>query len=159
MALSDQPEIPAAVKQETLAYWVNIAAVLGFPRTVGEIYGLLFLSESPLSADDLVDELGISRSGAGQGLKALLDIGAIKPAHQVAIRKEHFQLQTDLGVLVKNVLQARILPKLESLKQQQDALSASAQATAPAHLAQRFEKLARWQQKASPLLAVLKSLA
>jgi len=101
-----------------LSFWVQVSDLLDYPRSVGQIFGLIFLSETPLSADDFVRRLNISRSGAGQGLKALQDIGAIKSAHQLTSRKEHFQMQTDLGVLVKLLLNARILPKLEELSQQ-----------------------------------------
>lgn len=160
MPSSAKSAIPASVKQDTLTYWVNIASALGFPRTVGEIYGLLFLSETPLSADDLVGELGISRSGAGQGLKTLQEIGAIKPVHVLANRKEHYQMQTDLGVLVKLLLNARILPKIEELSQQRAALDAAVRTQdTPAHLVQRFDKLDRWRGKATPLIALLKSFS
>ena len=150
---------PAELEREIISFWVQLAAVLGYPRSIGEIFGLIFLSEAPLSADDLVDRLGISRSGAGQGLKALLDIGAIKPVHVLATRKEHYQTQTDLGVLVKLLLNARILPKLEELAQQRATLDAAVRAQGPAHLVQRFDKLDRWRSKTSPLLSLLKTFA
>lgn len=150
---------PAELERELISFWVQLAAVLGYPRSIGEIFGLIFLSEAPLSADDLVDRLGISRSGAGQGLKALLDIGAIKPVHVLATRKEHYQMQTDLGVLVKLLLNARILPKLEELALQRAALDAAVRAQGPAHLVQRFDKLDRWRGKTGPLLALLKTFA
>ncbi|MFA6961129.1 MAG: transcriptional regulator [Opitutaceae bacterium] len=149
----------AELEREIIAFWVQMSGLLGYPRSIGEIFGLIFISESPLSADDVVERLGISRSGAGQGLKALQDIGAIKPAHHVASRKEHYQMQTDLGVLVKLLLNARILPKLEELGQQRSTLDASVRATGPAHLVQRFEKLDRWRGKTAPLLALLKTFA
>ncbi|MFA6285822.1 MAG: HTH domain-containing protein [Opitutaceae bacterium] len=151
----------AATEQEQaiLSFWVQVSDLLGYPRSVGQIFGLIFLSEPPLSADDLVQRLGISRSGAGQGLKALQDIGAIKTAHQLASRKEHFQLQTDLGVLVKLLLNARILPKLEELAQQRKALDLAVRADGPAHLVQRFDQLERWKGKTGPLVELLKSFS
>jgi len=149
----------AELEREIISFWVQLAAVLGYPRSIGEIFGLIFLSEAPLSADDLVDRLGISRSGAGQGLKALLDIGAIKPVHTLATRKEHYQMQSDLGILVKLLLNARILPKLEELSHQRTALDATVRAQGAPHLVQRFDKLARWRSKTAPLLALLKTFA
>ncbi|HEY9250825.1 MAG TPA: transcriptional regulator [Rariglobus sp.] len=146
-------------EREIIAFWIQVSDVLGYPRSIGEIFGLIFLSEAPLSADDVVERLGISRSGAGQGLKALQDIGAIKPVHTLAQRKEHYQMQTDLGVLVKQLLNTRILPKLEELSKQQAQLDATVRARGPAHLVQRFDKLDRWRGKSAPLLALLKALA
>lgn len=149
----------AEFEREVIGFWVQVAAQLGFPRSIGEIYGLIFLSEQPLSADDIVDALGISRSGAGQGLKILQDIGAIKPAHQIASRKDHYQLQTDLGVFVKQLLHSRVLPQLEDLGRRRIELSTTASGDAPPHLVRRFETIDRWRKKASPILALIKGLA
>lgn len=147
------------LEKEILSFWVQVSDLLNFPRSVGEIFGLIFLSETPLSADDLVERLGISRSGAGQGLKALQEIGAIKPAHQISSRKEHYQMQTDLGVLIKLLLNGRILPKLEQLARQKDTLDAAVRKHGKSHLVQRFDKLERWRGKTTPLLALLKSFS
>ena len=68
-------------------------------------------------------------------------------------------MQTDLGVLIKLLLNARILPKLEELAQQRATLDATVRAQGPAHLIQRFDKLDRWRGKTAPLLALLKSLS
>lgn len=145
--------------RELIAFWVQMATQLGFPRSVGEIYGLVFLSEHPLSADDIVEKLGLSRSGAGQGLKVLLDIGAIKPAHQIASRKDHYQLQTDLGILVKLLLNARVLPQLEDLSRRRTALASTVAESGSPHLIHRFETIDRWRKKAEPILTLVKGLA
>lgn len=155
----DPQPLPVELERELITFWVQVSSLLGYPRSIGEIFGLIFISPTPLSADDIVEKLGMSRSGAGQGLKALQDIGAIKPIHQVASRKEHYQMQTDLGVLIKLLLNARILPKLEELAQQRATLDAAVRAQGPAHLVQRFDKLDRWRGKTAPLLALLKSLS
>ena len=155
----DAASLSAGQEREIIAFWIQVSGLLGYPRSIGEIFGLIFLSEDPLSADDVVERLGISRSGAGQGLKALQDIGAIKPVHPLAHRKEHYQMQTDLGVLVKQLLNSRVLPKLEELSTQRSQLDAAVRAHGPAHLVQRFDKLERWRGKSAPLLALLKALA
>lgn len=155
----DVQPLPIELERDLITFWVQVSSLLGYPRSIGEIFGLIFISPAPLSADDIVEKLGMSRSGAGQGLKALQDIGAIKPIHQVASRKEHYQMQTDLGVLIKLLLNARILPKLEELAQQRATLDAAVRAQGPSHLVQRFDKLDRWRGKTAPLLALLKSLS
>ncbi len=155
---TDAAALTTGQEREIIAFWVQVSGLLGYPRSIGEVFGLIFLSEAPLSADDVVERLGISRSGAGQSLKALQDIGAIKPVHQLAHRKEHYQMQTDLGVLVKQLLNARVLPKLEELAGQRASLDATVREHGPAYLAQRFDKLDRWRGKAAPLMALLKAL-
>ncbi len=147
------------LERETAAFWVEVADALGFSRSVGEIYGLLFVTDAPLNADDIVEKLGISRSGVGQTLKTLADIGAIRPAAGLASRKDHYELQTDLGVLVRLFLNSRVLPRLDELGRRRAALREASQKAGPAHLAARFEKLERWRGKTKPLVAILRSLA
>lgn len=149
----------AELDRETAAYWIEVADSLGFPRSVGEVFGLIFVAADPLNADDIVEKTGISRSGVGQALKTLADIGAIRPAVGVASRKDHYELQTDLGVLVRRFLNSRVLPRLEELGRRRASLGELAKKSGPAHLAARFEKLDRWRGKTKPLVAILKSLA
>jgi len=149
----------SALRREIIAYWVEVATAFGFQRSWGEIYGLIFASEQPLCADDITATLDMSRSGVGQGLKALLEIGAIRPAHQLGSRKDHYQLQPDLGVLVKQLLNSRVFPRLEELARTRAALAETAKTGTSPHLRQRFEKLQRWHAKASPALKLLKALA
>lgn len=147
-----------ALDKDIIAYWVQTAVQLGYARSVGEIFGVIFVSEQPVSADDLVDLIGISRSGAGQGLKTLLEIGAIKPVHNLSDRRDFYQMQSDLGVLIKQFLNVRIFPPLEELRRQRETLAGNVAQGGASHLKQRFDKLQRWQKKSEPLISVLKTL-
>ena len=40
-------------------FFADTVKVLGLPKSVGEIYGALFISKTPLSLDDLVEQLEI----------------------------------------------------------------------------------------------------
>jgi len=153
------PHRPDDLEHETTAFWTEVATALGFPRSLGEIYGLIFVTAEPLNADEIVQRIGISRSGVGQALKTLSDIGAIRPARQAQSRKEHFELQTDLGVLVRLFLNSRVLPRLEELGRRRADLSAQAHQAQAAHLIARFEKLDRWRDQTAPLVGIVKSLA
>ena len=150
---------PPTLEDEIIAFWMEIAVSLGFTRTIGEVYGLIFVSEKALNADDIVEKRGLSRSGVGQTLKLLADIGAIRPTSSAQSRKEHYELQTDLGVLVRLFLNSRVLPRVDELGRRQAALSGQATAVGNAHLIARFNKVERWQGKTAPLFALLKSLA
>jgi DNA-binding transcriptional regulator GbsR (MarR family) len=55
---SPEPETEAIalnlLQRQVIEYFVDGVRVLGLPRSLGEIYGLLFISPAPLSLDDLV---------------------------------------------------------------------------------------------------------
>lgn len=146
------------IELESIRFWAEVADFLGFPMSTGEAFGHLFISEKPLSADEIALRTGTSRSGSGQHLKLLVEIGAIRVSQAVQHRKTHYELQTDLGILVRRLSNTRIFPKLAELNQQRLQLQKQAQNAQSSHLTERFEKLDRWQQKIEPLSNLLKSL-
>ena len=83
--MSNTPQMPAEGKQVRLTAWeiatidsfVRAAALIGLPRSIGEIYGLLYCSPDPLTFDDVEIRLGISRGSVSGGLKTLRQLGAI----------------------------------------------------------------------------------
>tara|TARA_B100001057_G_scaffold499001_1_gene607971 strand:- start:1392 stop:1922 length:531 start_codon:yes stop_codon:yes gene_type:complete len=146
------------IDPDCIGFWADFADLIGFPMSTGEVYGHLFISEKPLCADDIAAVTGASRSGIGQHLKVLTEIGAIRISHTVNNRKTHYELQTDLGVLIRRLTNSRFFPKIEELEQQRINLQKQAEESENAHLIERFAKLERWHQKISPLSKLLKSL-
>ena len=49
---------------ESIDFFVRMMSIMGFPRSVGEIYGLLYFSQQPLSMDKIMDKLRISLGSA-----------------------------------------------------------------------------------------------
>jgi hypothetical protein len=53
---------------------------LGIPKSIGQIYGVLYASATPLSFSDIVGRLEISKGSVSQGLQLLRSLGAINVA-------------------------------------------------------------------------------
>ncbi len=138
-------------------FWVRFADLLGFPRSVGRIYGLVFARGNAVSADDCVKLLGISRSSAGQGIKFLLDLGALKPDLRNSTRSECYLLVDDLGILIANLLQRRLFPALDELDTRLATIRDHA-TTAP-ELKARIDKLESWRTKALPVISRIREVA
>jgi DNA-binding transcriptional regulator GbsR (MarR family) len=139
-------------RQACLAPWVELAEHLGVSRSLGQLYGLLFLLDRPLSAQDCVQSLGMSRSSVGQGLKALKELGAIKPHYKLGDRSEYFVIEPDLGVFLTKVLDGRLMPAVTSFFVEMQAVGKGVDAVAP----ERLQKLQRWQSKLFAALATVK---
>ncbi|MEM7791156.1 MAG: transcriptional regulator [Verrucomicrobiota bacterium] len=139
-----------------LEQWVQLADDLGIPRSVAQIYGLLFMSEQPLSAKDCVEFLKISRSSAGQGLKALKEFGAIRSALSLGERSGHYEIEPDLGVLIFGLLEGRILPALTSFFSKIN--SEELKLKEAAFITERLEKLRRWEGKLVASTKLLKEI-
>lgn len=93
----------------------------GINRTVGQIYALLYLSERPLNADDIVTALGVSRAGVSMGLKELQAWSLVLPRHIVGDRRDHFTTPDDLWQIVRTLVAERrkreIDPTLTKLRE------------------------------------------
>ena len=71
---------PADFQTECATFFSEVVQVFGVPKSVGQIYGLLYASPEPLSFSDIVERLDISKGSASQGLQLLRSLGAIKVA-------------------------------------------------------------------------------
>lgn len=85
----------------------EMGARWGVNRTVGQIYAVLYLSESPLCADELVSALGISRSNVSMGLKELQAWQLVRLQHFPNDRREYFSTPAELWEIVQTLIDQR----------------------------------------------------
>ena len=101
-----------------MAFFSEVVQVFGVPKSVGQIYGLLYSTPEPLSFSDIVDRLDISKGSASQGLQLLRSLGAINVVPTSPIsglgsqikRSVAYEPELSLRKLVSGVLQERIAP-------------------------------------------------
>lgn len=103
-----------AIKRELIEYCVRLAKLVGQPKSVGEIYGLLFASEEALTMEDIIRELGISLGTASQGLKTLRGLQAVRIQYKTGERKDYFAAETDFRRIVSSFLADKVGPHLEN---------------------------------------------
>jgi len=101
---------------ESVAFFVHVASTISMPKSLGEIYGLLFSTKEPLSLDDIIERLQISRGSASEGTRWLRDIGAVQLVVQPGVRKDHFTAEVSLRRLAAGILRNQIEPHVESGK-------------------------------------------
>src|SRR6188768_1517914 len=104
----------SALEVDVIGLFVNAVKMLGMPKSVGEIYGLLFISPEPITLDALVDRLNISKGSASQGLKVLRAFGAVKAVYVAGDRRDHYAAETELKKLAAGFIREEIKPRLES---------------------------------------------
>ena len=66
------------VRLELIDVGGRLAQAAGLPRSVGEIYGLLYLSRNPMSAPEIGKALSISKGSVSTGTRQLLALGFIR---------------------------------------------------------------------------------
>jgi DNA-binding transcriptional regulator GbsR (MarR family) len=99
-------------EREVIDIFVRLSRVLGQPRSLGEIYGLLFISPQPLAMDDLMERLELSKGSASQGLKFLRSLGAVRPVELPGARRVHYEAVAELRNLAGRFLREKIEPHL-----------------------------------------------
>jgi HTH-type transcriptional regulator, glycine betaine synthesis regulator len=137
---------------------VRIAQFIGLPKSVGEIYGLLFVSLEPVPLDGVIERLNLSKGSASQGLKQLRAYGAIKPSYVPGDRRDHYVAETDLKKLLEGFLRERIEPGVIDLAErlvrlQEDFAKMPARERAVAQ--ERVDTLRLWQRQAQRVLPLV----
>src|SRR5436190_23572761 len=99
-----------SLETEIIDFFVQLSRLLGQPRSLAEIYGLLFISARPLAMDHLIERLNLSKGSASQGLKFLRNIGAVKTVYVPGDRRAHYEAVAELRNLVTRFLRDQIVP-------------------------------------------------
>lgn len=150
------------LERQVVSVFVDGVRVLGLPRSIGEIYGLLFISESSLSLDDLVLRLGISKGSASQGLRMLKSLGAVREVDGGGERRTYYEPAIELKRLAGGFIREQVRPHLESGKHKINVLTATANDIEdPARrrfLNERLERLETWITSSGRILPVLQKI-
>lgn len=161
----DSPAAPVtldAFQRECVHFFVHAAQALSIPRSVGEIYGLLYGTATPLTMDDIIDRLGISKGSASQGLRWLRDVSAVRTVYVAGDRRDHFEAETELRKLAFGFLRETVEPQLQRAGDYLDRVEGALPSEAGA--ARRFaegrsKKLRRWHRFAAQLLPLFLRVA
>jgi DNA-binding transcriptional regulator GbsR (MarR family) len=117
--------MPAAIERFIL-HWGEMGGQWGVNRSVSQIHALLYLSEKPLTAEDIAEALNMARSNVSNSLKELMGWKLIRRAPILGDRRDHFEAETDLWEMVTRIAAGRkereIDPAVAALRQcQRDA--------------------------------------
>jgi len=85
----------------------------GINRTVAQIHALLFLSDKPLNADDIIDALDIARSNVSTSLRELQGWGIVKLVHVLDDKRDHFESMKDVWEVFRLVPDERKKPEID----------------------------------------------
>jgi DNA-binding transcriptional ArsR family regulator len=95
---------------ELTDFFVRMAAIIGVPRSVAEIYALLYASPEALDFDHIQGRLGISKGSVSQGLKFLRDHEMILALKAPGSRRERWQPTPSLAASLVALLRSQVLP-------------------------------------------------
>ena len=138
--------------------FVQFSRVLGQPKSVAEIYGLLFVSPRPLTIEETMERLQISKGSTSQGLRYLRGLGAVKQVYVPDQRAVHFEAVAQLRNLVTGFLRDQILVHLDGSLERLDRLEAMIKELPSEQrelVGARIGMLQSWQTKTRKLLPII----
>jgi len=166
------PTANGGFEQECVLFFSEIVQLFGVPKSVGQIYGLLYASPTPLGFPDIVERLGISKGSASQGLQLLRSLGAIVEADRSAIsnlaseirrndvRGVVYEPELSLRQLVSGMLRERVMPmatagadRLKRLRQLAEQVPIGTN-----FYLDRVKQLETWRRRLNTVVPVLSAL-
>jgi DNA-binding transcriptional regulator GbsR (MarR family) len=85
----------------------RISQFWGFPKAMGAIYAALYLSPHPLSLDDMVEQVGVTKGAVSTNVRQLERLGMVHKHIQIGERKDYYLAETDFWKIVKDILRER----------------------------------------------------
>jgi DNA-binding transcriptional regulator GbsR (MarR family) len=95
------------VMEKFVLFWGEMGTRWGVNRSVAQIHALLYLSEKPMTADQIQETLGIARSNISNSLKELQSWNLAVLTHQLGERKDHFTANKEPWEMVKTIAEGR----------------------------------------------------
>ena len=146
------------VEFEVIELFVLLSRVLGQPRSLGEIYGLLFICPRPLAMDDLMTRLDLSKGATSEGLKFLRNLGAVRMVYVPGDRRVHYEAVAELRNLAGRFLREKIEPQLSEALERVNRLAAIANGLPGPerdHVRRRISLLRSWSKNSRRMLPLV----
>jgi DNA-binding transcriptional regulator GbsR (MarR family) len=100
-------------KDKFIHTWGTLATQWGINRTMAQIHALLLLSPKALNADEIMNDLKISRGNVNMNLRDLMDWGLIYKQLLAGERKEYFAAEKDIWRVAKQIAKERRRREIE----------------------------------------------
>ena len=95
------------IKQNFTEGLSNISRFWGFPKGVGAIFAVLYLSPIPLSLDELVHQSGLTKGAVSTNVRALARMGLVRLSSRLGDRKDYYEAETDFYKAIRSILGER----------------------------------------------------
>ena len=101
------PSSLAKIKEDFNQGLSQISRFWGFPKGMGAIFGVLYLSPTSLSLDDLVQETGLTKGAISTEIRSLARMGLVHRSTKLGDRKDYYEAETDFYTAIRSILKER----------------------------------------------------
>ena len=141
-------------KSKFIQTWGALGSQWGINKTMAQIHALLMISPDPLSMEDIMEELHISRGNTSMNLRSLMDWGIVFKEYKPGERKEFFSAEGNIDELARKIAKERSKREIKpTLRVLQDISAIDGEeSTKAAHFKAKTEELYDFVSRADNML-------
>lgn len=102
-------------KQQFINSWGAFGTQWGINRTMAQIHALLLVSLNPLTQDEMMEELSISRGNVNMNIRELIGWGLVDRVIVSGERKEYFSAEKDIWKVATQIIKERKKRELDPM--------------------------------------------
>lgn len=102
-------------KAQFISSWGAFGTHWGINRTMAQIHALLLISPDPLTQDDVMEGLNISRGNVNMNIRELIDWGLVERVLIPGERKEFFSAEKDIWKVATQIIKERKKRELDPM--------------------------------------------
>ena len=101
------PQSLTRIKKDFTEGLSQISRFWGFPKGMGAIFAVLYLSPSALSLDQIVAETGLTKGAVSTEIRTLARMGLVHRSTKLGDRKDYYAAEADFYAAIRSILQER----------------------------------------------------
>jgi DNA-binding transcriptional regulator GbsR (MarR family) len=101
------PQSLTRIKKDFTEGLSQISRFWGFPKGMGAIFAVLYLSPSALSLDEIVAETGLTKGAVSTEIRTLARMGLVHRSAKLGDRKDYYAAEADFYIAIRSILQER----------------------------------------------------
>ncbi len=102
-------------KQQFIQSWGVLGSQWGINRSMAQVHAILLVASKPMSTDDIMEQLNISRGNANMNIRDLIDWGIVEKVIIPGDRKEYFSADKDIWRVATRIMYQRKKKELDPM--------------------------------------------
>ncbi len=138
------------IKQDFTEGLSQISRFWGFPKGMGAIFAVLYLSPTPIPLDDIVTLTGLTKGAVSTEVRTLARMGLVHRSSKLGDRKDYYEAESDFYKSIRSILKERQNSEFDrairSVQETLDLLESGSVAGEEAEVAFVYERVKALQE-------------
>jgi DNA-binding transcriptional regulator GbsR (MarR family) len=104
--------MPASVER-FVVHWGEMGEVWGVNRSVAQVHALLYVSDRPLTAEDVAERLQLARSNVSTSLRELLGWTLVRRVQVLGDRRDYYEAEADMFEMIRRIATGRKVREID----------------------------------------------